>query len=123
VEHSGAITRKEAAMGHAALTLLQGTVDLLILRALQPGPAHGYAISRWVRERTDGVLTIEDAGLYQALHRLEAKGSIESEWGLSDNNRRAKYYNLTPAGRQQARAEVATWRRYAAAMLKILEPA
>ena len=110
-------------MGHAVLTLLQGTVDLLILRALQPGPAHGYAISRWVRERTDGVLTIEDAGLYQALHRLEAKGWIESEWGLSDNNRRAKYYSLTTAGRQQARAEAATWRRYAAAMLKILEPA
>ena len=77
------------------LSLLQGTADLLILRALQGGAAHGYAISRWVRERTDGVLTIEDAALYQALHRLEARGWIEAEWGLSENNRKAKYYALT----------------------------
>ena len=106
----------------STLTLLQGTVDLLILRALQPGPAHGYSVSRWVRERTDGVLAIEDAALYQALHRLEAKGLIDAEWGLSDNNRRAKYYSLTAAGRQQLRAEVVTWKRYAAAMVKIVEP-
>jgi transcriptional regulator len=106
----------------STLTLLQGTVDLLILRALQPGPAHGYSVSRWVRERTDGVLAIEDAALYQALHRLEAKRLIDAEWGLSDNNRRAKYYSLTAAGRQQLRAEVATWKRYAAAMVKIVEP-
>ncbi len=77
------------------LSLLQGTADLLILRALQGGAAHGYAISRWVRERTDGVLAIEDAALYQALHRLEARGWIEAEWGLSENNRKAKYYGLT----------------------------
>jgi PadR family transcriptional regulator PadR len=107
----------------STLTLLQGTVDLLVLRALQTGPAHGYSVSRWVRERTDGVLAIEDAALYQALHRLEAKALIDAEWGLSDNNRRAKYYSLTAAGRQQLRAEVATWRRYAAAMVKIVEPA
>jgi transcriptional regulator len=105
------------------LTLLQGTVDLLVLRALQSGPAHGYSVSRWVRERTDGVLAIEDAALYQALHRLEAKALIDAEWGLSDNNRRAKYYSLTPAGRQRLRAEVTTWKRYAEAMVKILEPA
>ena len=106
----------------STLTLLQGTVDLLVLRALQTGPAHGYSISRWVRERTEGVLAIEDAALYQALHRLEAKGLIDAEWGLSDNNRRAKYYSLSAAGRQQLRAEVATWKRYAAAMVKIVEP-
>ena len=88
-----------------ALSLLQGTADLLILRALQGGAAHGYAISRWVRERTDGVLAIEDAALYQALHRLEARGWIEAEWGLSENNRKAKYYGLTAAGRQQVRSE------------------
>jgi PadR family transcriptional regulator PadR len=105
------------------LTLLQGTVDLLVLRALQMGPAHGYTVSRWVRERTDGVLAIEDAALYQALHRLEAKGLIAAEWGLSDNNRRAKYYNLTATGRQHLRAEISTWKRYAAAMVKIIEPA
>jgi transcriptional regulator len=110
-------------MSASALTLLQGTVDLLVLRALQPGPTHGYAVSRWVRDRTDGVLAIEDAALYQALHRLEARGLIEAEWGLSDNNRRAKYYNLTVDGRSRLRAEVSTWKRYAAAMVKVLEPA
>jgi transcriptional regulator len=110
-------------MGNSPLSLLQGTVDLLVLKALQAGPAHGYAVSRWVRERTEGVLAMEDAALYQALHRLEAKAWIESEWGLSDNNRRAKYYSLTPLGRQQLRTEVSTWKRYAAAMIKVLDPA
>src|SRR5687767_15513331 len=109
-------------MSQSALTLLQGTVDLLVLRALQSGPTHGYAVSRWVRERTDGVLAIEDAALYQALHRLEARGLIDSEWGLSDNNRRAKYYSLTADGRGRLRAEVSNWKRYAAAMVKVLEP-
>ena len=110
-------------MTRNALTLLQGTVDLLVLRALQGGPAHGYAVSRWVRERTDGVLTIEDAALYQALHRLEAKRWIEAEWGLSDNNRRARYYALSPLGRKQLRFGTTTWKRYAAAMVKVLDPA
>lgn len=108
-------------MGHTSLSLLQGTVDLLILRALQREPLHGYSISRWVRERTEGVLALEDAALYQALHRLEARGWIEAEWGLSDNNRRAKYYALTSAGRKQLREEVATWRRYAGAVFKAIE--
>jgi transcriptional regulator len=106
-----------------SLGLLQGTADLLILRALQGGSAHGYAISRWVRERTEGVLAIEDAALYQALHRLEARGWIEAEWGLSENNRKAKYYALTVAGRQQVRSEVSLWKRYAAAVFKVIEPA
>jgi PadR family transcriptional regulator PadR len=110
-------------MGDSTLGLLQGTVDLLILRALQPGPAHGYAVSRWVRERTDGVLAIEDAALYQALHRLEARGWIEAEWGLSDNNRKAKYYRLTADGRRQVRAEISLWKRYAEAVFKVIEPA
>ena len=110
-------------MSHATLALLQGTVDLLILRALQPGPAHGYAVSRWVRERTDGVLSMEDAALYQALHRLEARDWIAAEWGLSENNRRAKYYTLTPVGRRQLRSEVNAWRKYAAAVFKVIETA
>jgi transcriptional regulator len=110
-------------MGDSTLGLLQGTVDLLILRALQPGPAHGYAVSRWVRERTDGVLAIEDAALYQALHRLETRGWIEAEWGLSDNNRKAKYYRLTSDGRRQVRAEISLWKRYAEAVFKVIEPA
>ena len=110
-------------MSHATLSLLQGTVDLLVLRALQAGPAHGYAVSRWVRERTDGVLSMEDAALYQALHRLEARGWIEAEWGLSENNRRAKYYALTPAGRRELRSEVSAWRKYAEAVFKVIETA
>jgi PadR family transcriptional regulator PadR len=108
-------------MSHTTLSLLQGTVDLLILRALQGGAAHGYSVSRWVRERTDGVLAIEDAALYQALHRLEARGWIEAEWGLSENNRRAKYYSLTAEGRRELRAEVTTWKRYAEAVFKVIE--
>jgi PadR family transcriptional regulator PadR len=110
-------------MSHSTLTLLQGTVDLLILRVLQDGPAHGYAVSRWIRERTEGVLAMEDAALYQALHRLESRGWIDAEWGVSENNRRAKYYSLTAAGRRQLKSEVATWRQYAAAMLRVIEPA
>jgi PadR family transcriptional regulator PadR len=114
----------EETMSQSTLSLLQGTVSLLILRALQKGPAHGYAITRWIHERTDGTLAMEDAALYQALHRLEARGLIEAEWGLSENNRRAKYYALTPDGRKQLRAEVTSWRRYADAMLKVIdEPA
>jgi transcriptional regulator len=109
-------------VSHTTLGLIQGTVDLLILRALQGGPAHGYAVSRWVRERTEGVLALEDAALYQALHRLEARGWIDAAWGLSENNRRAKFYSLTTAGRQQLRTEVATWKRYAAAVFKVIEP-
>jgi len=108
-------------MTQTALSLLQGTVSLLVLRALQAGPAHGYAISRWVRERTEGAFTMEDAALYQALHRLEEKGLIEAEWGVSENNRRAKYYALTAAGRRQLRTEVATWKQYTAALLKVIE--
>ena len=110
-------------MSHTTLSLLQGTVDLLILRALQQGPSHGYAVSRWVRDRTDGVLTMEDAALYQALHRLEAKGWIASEWGLSENNRRARFYALTTAGRRQLRSEVSVWKRYAEAVFKVIETA
>ena len=110
-------------MSHTSLSLIQGTVDLLVLRALQQGPVHGYAVSRWIRERTDAVISMEDAALYQALHRLEARGWVESEWGVSENNRRAKYYSLTIAGRRQLRDQVATWQRYAAAMSRVIEPA
>jgi PadR family transcriptional regulator PadR len=109
-------------VSHSSLGLLHGTVDILVLRALSAGaPAHGYTVSQWVRARTEGVLAVEDAALYQALHRLEARGWIDGKWGLSENNRRAKYYSLTPAGRRQLRAEVATWKRYAEAMLKVID--
>jgi PadR family transcriptional regulator PadR len=108
-------------LSHTTLTLLQGTVDLLILKALQQGPAHGYSVTRWVRDRTDGVIAMEDAALYQALHRLEARGWVASEWGLSENNRRAKYYSLTQTGSRQLRNEVSLWKRYAEAMFKVIE--
>ena len=105
------------------MDLLQGTLDVLVLRALAPGSMHGYAVSRWIHERTDGVLDIEDAPLYKALHRLERGGYVSAEWGLSDNNRRARYYSLTPGGRRQLKAEESAWRQYAAAVFKVLEPA
>ncbi len=104
-------------------TLLQGTVDVLILKTLVAGPMHGYGVSRSIRERTDGVVGLEDAALYQALHRLAAKDWIEAEWALSENNRRAKYYRLTPQGRKQLQAETATWHRYAKAVLSVLDDA
>ena len=94
--------------GEASLNLLQGTLDLLILQALAWGAMHGYGVSRLIRDRTNEVLLVEDAALYQALHRLERRGSIEAEWGVSDNNRRAKYYSLTPGGRRMLRREMPT---------------
>ena len=107
----------------ASSSLLQGTVDVLILKTLQHSPMHGYAVSRLIRERTEGVVGLDDAALYQALHRMASKGWIESEWGLSENKRRAKYYQVTPKGREQLRAETAAWRRYATAVLSVLDQA
>jgi PadR family transcriptional regulator PadR len=100
---------------------LKGTVDLLILQSLRQRPQHGYEVSRWVHERTDGVLAVEDAALYQALHRLEDKGLVESEWGLSENKRRAKYYQLTSEGSQALRSVVSQWKRYAEAVFKVIQ--
>jgi PadR family transcriptional regulator PadR len=105
------------------LGLVQGTLDVLILKTLSWGPRHGYAIARWIRETTDDALQIEEGALYPALHRMERKEWVESEWGLSENNRKAKYYQLTSRGRAQLRAEAATWSRYAAAVAKVLQTA
>lgn len=105
------------------LDLLQGTVDVLILKTLSWEPMHGYGIAKWVEQRSDGVLGVGDAALYQALHRLERRNLIASEWGLSENNRKAKYYRLTAAGRAQLRNEVSEIRRYVAALFKVLEQA
>jgi len=101
---------------------LQGTVDILILRTLAWAPMHGYAISRWVADRSDGALAIDGAALYQALHRLERQKLVEAEWGTSENNRRAKFYALTTAGRAQLRADTEAWRSYAAAVSSVLAP-
>ncbi len=110
-------------MAKPNVDLLQGTLDVLILKTLSWGPMHGYAISNWIRQQTDGALEIDDAALYKALHRLERAGAITSEWGVSDNNRRAKFYRLTARGRAELRAETDTWRRYAAAIVSVLETA
>jgi PadR family transcriptional regulator len=108
-------------MPRTTLDLLQGTLDVLILKTLSWAPMHGYGVSKFIRQRTDDVLAVEDAALYQALHRLERKGWIESEWGISDTNRRAKFYQLTAEGRRQLRAETSMWRQYADAVFKVLE--
>ena len=105
----------------APLALLQGTLDVLILKTLSWQPMHGYAASRWIRARSGEALLVEDAALYQALHRLERRGWVSSEWGLSETNRRAKYYALTDAGRAQLRTEAATWRRYVRAVAAVLD--
>jgi PadR family transcriptional regulator PadR len=103
------------------MELVKGTLDVLILKTLSWGALHGYAVSRWIRQQTEGVLAIEDAALYQALHRLERRKWIEAEWGLSENNRRAKYYALTALGRRQLRLEDGNWRTYARAVFQVLE--
>ena len=104
----------------APLPIVQGTLDLLILSVLAPAPMHGYGIATAVHQRTDGELAIPDAALYQALHRLERQDLVEAEWGPSDNNRRARYYTLTRAGRARLRAEAVNWRRYARAVEAVL---
>lgn len=103
------------------MDLMKGTLDAMVLKALSFGPRHGYAVTRWIRRRTDGALEVEDAALYQALHRLQERGWAEAEWGLSENNRKAKYYALTVAGRRQLRRESASIRRYVDALFKVLE--
>lgn len=101
--------------------LLQGTLGILVLKTLLAGPAHGYGIARWIERTTDDVLRIEEGSLYPALRRLEERGWVTSEWGLSDNNRRARFYSITPAGRKQLRAEASIWVRYAAAIQQVLK--
>lgn len=103
------------------MELIKGTLDAMVLKTLSWGPLHGYAVTRWIRRQTDGALQVEDAALYQALHRLERRGWVEAEWGLSENNRKAKYYRLTERGRKQLTEQVRSIRRYAAALLKVLE--
>ena len=101
--------------------LLQGTVDILILKTLSWQPMHGYAISRWIRSQSSETIEVEGAALYQALHRLEKRKLVKPEWGISENNRRAKYYALTTEGRRVLRDEATTWRTYAAGVNAILD--
>jgi len=103
--------------------LLQGTLGILILKSLLAGPSHGYGIARWVESTTDDVLRIEEGSLYPALRRLEDRGWVRSEWGLSENNRRARFYTITAAGRAHLRAEAGVWMRYANAVTQVLRAA
>ena len=107
-------------MADDSLDLLRGTLDVLVLKALTWGPLHGYAVAQWIDDATSGELQVEEGALYHALHRLEKRGALASEWGVSDTNRRAKYYTLTPVGRRALTAQTATWERYAAAVFAAL---
>lgn len=110
-------------MGTGPLPLLHGTLDLLVLGCLLAGPRHGYAVATMVREQTGGDLIVEDAALYQALHRLHRQDLVDADWGPSENNRRARFYTLTPAGRARLRGETANWRRYVRAVDAVLRRA
>ena len=102
------------------LPLLKGTLDLLILKALSCGPAHGYGLATWLERHSRGELVAEDSALYQALHRMEGRGLVEAEWGVTENSRRARYYRLTSRGRAHLASESETWQRYAESVSSIL---
>jgi PadR family transcriptional regulator len=106
----------------SAPDLLQGTLDMLVLQTLRLGPAHGYTIARLIEERSDAFLQVEQGSLYPALNRLEDRGWIDSHWGTSENNRRARYYGLTPAGRRQLQQETDHWRALVRAIGRVLRP-
>ena len=107
-------------MASTTIDLLQGTLDVLILKALSWGPKHGHAVARLIHQSTEGALDVLDGSLYAALHRMEERGWVEAEWGISDKGKRAKFYRLTTMGRHRLRTEAATWQRYAGAVTKLL---
>jgi transcriptional regulator len=102
------------------LDLLQGTLDVLVLRALSWGPLHGYGVARFIRDGSTGSFKVLDGALYTALHRMEERGWVASEWGASDKKKRAKFYRLTAAGRRALRAETESWNDYAAAVARVM---
>lgn len=108
-------------MAHNKTDLLQGTLDLLILKTLALGATHGWDISQRIQQMSEDVLTVNQGSLYPALHRLEAQRLITAEWGASENNRRAKFYKLTAAGRKHLAAEKESWERFSGAVIRILE--
>ena len=110
-------------MGDDRADLLQGTLGLVILKALLGGPRHGYAIARWVEATTGDVLRVDESSLYPALRRLEDRGWVDARWGLSEHNRRARFYELTPAGRRHLRSEAARWLEFAGAVSQVLRAA
>ena len=102
------------------LPLLKGTVDMLVLKALTWGPMHGFGIARWIRQLTDDALQVEEGSLYPALYRMENRGWVKSEWRITENNRRARFYKLTAAGRAQLKSQTATWIRYSEVVTALL---
>lgn len=106
-----------------SIEVMQGTLDMLVLRALSRRPMHGYGVSEWLRERTAGALEVGDAALYKALRRLEARGWVDAEWGVSENNRRARYYSMTAQGRARLRAESREFERYVAMVFRVMNRA
>jgi transcriptional regulator len=107
-------------MATQQLDLLQGTLDVLVLRALAWGPMHGYAVARFIHQGSDGTFTVLDGALYTSLHRMEERGWVESEWGISEKGKRAKFYRLTTAGRRAQRDELASWNGYVAAVARVM---
>jgi PadR family transcriptional regulator PadR len=107
-------------MSVTTVSLLQGSLDILVLKTLSWGPLHGFGIARWIQRTTDDALQLEEGSLYPALYRMENRGWLVAEWGVTENNRRAKYYRLSNAGRKQLVAETATWERFTTAMGKVL---
>jgi len=103
--------------------LVQGTLDMLVLKALARGAKHGYDVAEWIQESSNDVLHVEEGALYPALHRLERKGLLSAEWGTSENNRRAKYYALTAAGRKKLAEEAEYWRRMSVAIARVMQTA
>jgi PadR family transcriptional regulator PadR len=124
---SGACSRKLPAMPRRASAsldadLLQGTLDLLVLQTLRAGPAHGHTIAHVIEHRSDALLQVQHGSLYPALHRLEDRGWVASFWGTSENNRKARYYRLTPAGKDQLAARTSRWQELVAAVNRVLKP-
>jgi PadR family transcriptional regulator, regulatory protein PadR len=116
-ERHNSMPNREADRGE----LLQGTLDLLILKALSRGAMHGYGVAEWIHASSQDVLSVEEGALYPALHRLELRGLLASEWGSSENNRRAKFYSLTGAGKKHLGQETESWRRLSAARARVLQ--
>jgi transcriptional regulator len=108
-------------MADQSIEFLKGTLDLMILKTLSWAPAHGYGIARWLEQCTDDVLHVEEGSLYPALYKLEENGWITAEWGITENNRRAKFYRLTPTGKKQLQKSHQYWSRFALAVSQVLE--
>ena len=117
------MTRTISPVGTSKAKLLQGTLDMLILKSLMHGKMHGYGVAKRIQQLADDELTVEEGSLYPALHRLAQQGWISAEWGISENNQRARYYNLTRAGRRQLETEEANWERLSTAVTRVMRSA